>query len=141
MIPTYIVDDVHSDRYIARRRLQKSGAFAPLTEATDGMDFLARFFDPAAPRDADQPALILMDINMPQLDGFETLEALKARLAEGDAPGGQPPVVAMFSSSDNERDIRRSAETGVVEHYFTKPIDDEAIAIILDTFRSRGLPL
>ncbi|QPM90033.1 response regulator [Pseudooceanicola algae] len=136
MIPTYIVDDVGSDRYIARRRLQKAGRFAPLNEATDGLNFLATFFsDDSLPTDSGIPPLILMDINMPELNGFETLNAMKIRLSKGTSAR---PVVAMFSSSDNERDIQRSAATGVVEHYFTKPINDEAIQTILETFRARG---
>lgn len=137
MINTFIVDDVQSDRYIARRRLQKSGCFTPIDEAVDGLDFLQKYFDhdTGAQRPHVIPSLILMDINMPELNGFETLDELKRRLPE-DAQDYQ--IVAMFSSSDNDRDIARSVTTGMVEHFFTKPIDDFAISEILKTYQARG---
>ncbi|WP_010142448.1 response regulator [Oceanicola sp. S124] len=137
MIPTYIVDDVESDRYIARRRLAKSGHFSPVEESADGAEFLRRYFshdrmDQPLPA---LPELILLDINMPELDGFETIEELKRRRDEANSSG---QIVAMFSSSDNERDVERSQASGIVEHFFTKPINDSAIAEILETYRARG---
>lgn len=136
MIPTFIVDDVESDRYIARRRLVKSGAFSPLQEASDGTDFLRQYFDTSreAPPADSPPLLILMDINMPELDGFETISELKRR----HGAQGVREIVALFSSSDNERDLERSSATGLVEHFFTKPISDSAIATILSTYRDKG---
>lgn len=135
MIPTYIVDDVESDRYIARRRLAKSGHFSPVDEASDGSEFLRRYFSDDRRAAHALPELILLDINMPELDGFETIEELKRRR---DANPGAEQIVALFSSSDNERDVERSQASGIVEHFFTKPINDSAIAEILDTYRTRG---
>ncbi|PJE31036.1 Response regulator receiver domain-containing protein [Pseudooceanicola antarcticus] len=135
MIPTYIVDDVDSDRYIARRRLAKSGHFGPVDEAADGAEFLRRYFSESPHATAGLPRLILLDINMPELDGFETIAELKRRCGHGETP---KQIVAMFSSSDNERDLERSQSSGMVEHFFTKPIDDSAIAEILETYRERG---
>ncbi|MBR9763520.1 MAG: response regulator [Rhodobacteraceae bacterium] len=137
MIPTYIVDDVESDRYIARRRLAKSGHFSPVAEASDGAEFLRSYFsdDRRQAATPSLPELILLDINMPELNGFETIEELKRRRDEARSTG---QIVALFSSSDNERDVERSQASGIVEHFFTKPIDDSAIAEILETYRARG---
>lgn len=137
MIPTFVVDDVASDRYIARRRLTKNGHFHPIRESADGTEFLERFFatDRPTPDKDTPPELILLDINMPELDGFETIEELKRRRSAADA---DKQVVALFSSSDNERDQERSQLSGVVEHFFTKPISDAAIEEILETYRARG---
>lgn len=137
MIPTYIVDDVASDRYIARRRLTKAGGFDPIVEATDGVEFLDVFFSPtrARPSPDTSPELILLDINMPELDGFETLAELKRRRSP---EGAARQIVALFSSSDNERDKVRSRDSGIVEFFFTKPISDTAIEAILETYRTRG---
>ncbi len=135
MIPTFIVDDVQSDRYIASRRLKKAGVFGPLHEASGGREFLEHYLASASDGQATLPALILMDINMPELNGFETLEEMERCLPEG-AKGQQ--VVVLFSSSDNERDIERARQSGIVAHFFTKPINDASLGAILDGYRARG---
>lgn len=61
-----------------------------------------------------QPALILLDINMPELDGFEVLERLKSDLETADIP------IVVVSGRDDFNDIARGLALGAAD-YITKP--------------------
>lgn len=129
-IPIVVVDDTGSDRYIARRRLSRHARFDPVLEVETGERFLSAFFQPPVSEQvAGRRAVILMDINMPRLDGFETIEALQDRVA---ADGGPDSIVIlMFTSSDNPEDRRRAAELPMVKGYIVKPLDDAGVAQIV----------
>lgn len=60
-------------------------------------------------------SLLLLDLNMPELSGWEFLDQLSRQ------SGKKPPVVILSSSSDPE-DIRRSGEFEMVRGYWTKPL-------------------
>jgi CheY-like chemotaxis protein len=63
------------------------------------------------------PALILLDLNLPKLDGFEVLRAIRA-----DARLRAIPVVVVSSSSDG-RQVRQAYELGA-NAYMVKPLND-----------------
>ena len=60
-------------------------------------------------------SLLLLDLNMPELSGWEFLDQLARH------PGKKPPVVILSSSSDPD-DLRRSKEFDMVRGYWTKPL-------------------
>lgn len=66
------------------------------------------------------PALILMDIRMPGISGFQACEALKKNPRTKDTP------VIIISALSDEADIDRAKKMGVAD-YFTKPIDIEKL--------------
>jgi DNA-binding NarL/FixJ family response regulator len=88
-----IVDDHHSFRVLARRMLEAAG-YDVVGEAVDGASALA-----AAAR--LRPQLVLLDIQLPDVDGF----AVSERLAITD----RPPVVVLISSRDKSAYRRRLA--------------------------------
>jgi CheY-like chemotaxis protein len=121
MINAYIVDDREVDRYTARRRLSKTGRFNALYEADSGPVFLSQLYKGSDTPDISKPGpLVLMDISMPIMDGFETVEALKAKMVEEGWPS--TVVVVMVTSSSAPKDKARAAELGIVRGYFEKPI-------------------
>lgn len=61
-----------------------------------------------------QPALMLIDVNMPELNGFEVLRRLKA------TPGLQAIPVIMLTASGSSQDIAEALEIGAAD-YLTKP--------------------
>mgnify|MGYP001605969276 CR=1 FL=1 len=131
MTPTaYIVDDSEVDRYTARRRLTKSQRFDPVLEAADGLGFVDLFLAREAVGAEPKP-LVLMDINMPQLDGFATLRALRQRLA--DLGQGWPLIAVILTSSDAEEDRQRAQDDATVADYMTKPITKEDVERLLRT--------
>ena len=120
-----IVDDDATDRYIARRILSRDERFHDVQEFDTGDTFLESFEDGInAQSIADQTFLILMDINMPGRNGFETVEELQKRM-----PGhlaSQSMVVMMFTSSNNPDDRARAEALAAVKGYILKPLDKDS---------------
>ena len=76
------------------------------------------------------PCLILLDINMPVLNGLETLKILRQ------SKGLEHIPVIMFSTSSNERFVRESLELGAVD-YVTKPINFNSLKQVTSQFVAR----
>jgi chemosensory pili system protein ChpA (sensor histidine kinase/response regulator) len=103
-----IVDDSLTVRKITSRLLQREG-FAVAT-AKDGLDALERI--------AEQiPDIILLDIEMPRMDGFEFTKALKA-----DQRNAHIPII-MITSRTAEKHRNRARELGV-DLYLGKPYQE-----------------
>ena len=128
-IKVIIVDDSDADRYIVRRQLGKAGGFSNITERVTGEDFLSQLYTPPLPVQSENPpALVLMDINMPGLNGFETIEEMQQHIAAGEGPGDI--IVMMYSSSNSRTDKSRAADLDMVKGYICKPLTQESIADI-----------
>ncbi len=114
-----VVDDSDVDLLFARIMLERSGAVRQLLtfeSAPAALDFLAG----AQGRAVD---LILLDIHMPGMNGFEFLR----RHEQDCAARGQPAVpVVMLSSSPDPADRARAAQYRCVRDYLVKPLDAEA---------------
>ncbi|MEM7213544.1 MAG: response regulator [Pseudomonadota bacterium] len=129
------MDDQDVDRYIVKRRLSRSEGFGEVMEAPTGDDFLKDFFNgDGSKKVASLPLLVLMDINMPGRNGFETVEELQKRMAEGRGP--ESVVIMMFTTSDNPADRERALQLDSVKGYIVKPLDDDGIQRIRDLYYS-----
>ena len=102
-----VVDDVEDNREVLRRRLARDGYLADTAE--NGRRALERIrseiFD-----------LVLLDVLMPELDGYETLKQIKSDQATRDIP------VIMISALDDLASVVRCIENGA-EDYLPKPFD------------------
>lgn len=78
-----------------------------VTLAQDGEDALYR-------ADSDLPDLVILDVSMPVLNGFEVLRTLKADRFHRDTP------VLMLTASRSETDVRRAVSHGAAD-FITKP--------------------
>lgn len=134
-IPVVVVDDEVADRYLVKRRLTKIEEFGELIEISSGDKFLEQFFNgmPLSHID-DAPLLVLMDINMPGRDGFQTIKEVQRRVAEGQGPISI--IVMMFTSSSDVRDQERADELNIIKGYISKPLDSDGISYILDIYKS-----
>jgi diguanylate cyclase (GGDEF)-like protein/PAS domain S-box-containing protein len=103
-----IVDDDELNRYTLARRLTRDG-FANLGMAANGIEALAALRQ-------DKFDLILLDIMMPELDGFGVLEAMKADKALAGIP------VIVISANDDNAKFVRAIELGAMD-YLAKPFD------------------
>lgn len=111
MITCLVVDDSRVVRKVARRIVEDLGL--ECFEAEDGVEALKSCQE-------SMPNAILLDWNMPNMNGLEFLKALRA-----EANGGEPKVV--FCTTENDMSyIQRALEAGANE-YIMKPFDSDII--------------
>lgn len=115
-----LVDDDEVDTLRLQRAFCVRGVRHPIITASTGVEALARLEEQGRP-----PAFVLLDLNMPEMDGFELLAELRDQAIRKSVP-----VVVLTTSAD-PRDIRRSYELGVAG-YFVKPITGEEFMGVVD---------
>jgi Response regulator containing a CheY-like receiver domain and a GGDEF domain len=104
-----VVDDSRVIRMVARKILQEMQF--QVREAADGQEALARCCE-------EMPDAVLLDWNMPVMDGIEFLAALRQ------VPNGDGPVVIFCTTENDASQIQRALEQGASE-YIMKPFDSE----------------
>lgn len=112
-IPVLLVDDSEPDRLYTSIVLNRTGLPVDVQEFESARDALAAI--QAAPGLA---AIILLDINMPGMDGFAFLDAYE-QLPEANRGN---TVVVMLSSSPLDADRQRALAHAVVKDYVVKPL-------------------
>ncbi len=110
--PVLLVEDDSIDAMTVRRALRELEAPNPLHHVTDGEQALAFLRDPAKPR----PGLILLDINMPRMNGLEFLNH-----AKNDPTLCSIPVVVLTTSQEDTD--RFNSFSKHVAGYMVKPVD------------------
>ena len=119
--PILLVEDSPQDVELtlaALAKCQLANEIVVARDGAEGLDFLHRR-GPYADRAAGDPAVVLLDLKLPKLDGLEVLQQVKQ-----DAMLRHIPVV-MLTSSKEERDLVRSYELGV-NAFVVKPVEFKA---------------
>lgn len=122
-----LADDDEDDRLLARDALAESRLANELRLVGDGVELLEYLRREGAYADAEaspRPGVILLDLNMPRMDGREALEAIKA-----DPDLRRIPVVVM-TTSQAEEDVVRSYELGA-SSFITKPITFDGLVAVM----------
>ena len=81
--------------------------------ATNGLEALAKV-------EQDRPDLVLLDIMMPKMSGFEVCKRLKSD------PNTRDIIVVMVTALNETSDVERAAECGT-DDYLSKPVDKQAL--------------
>ncbi len=109
MFTVVIVDDSEDDRLLTQLALEEAKLAVTIVQAVDGEDGLAKIR-------AHKPDLVLLDINMPRMDGMELLATMRANGMARSIP------VVIMSTSQADADVLRSYTVGA-SAYVTKPLD------------------
>ncbi len=115
-----IVDDNPGDVELTTLVFERTGRYPHVFSAPHGEAVVALFEGDHAAHAAHPgvfpPDLVLLDINMPRMSGFDVLEAFEAR----PALVGDTQVIVMHTSSTDPADRERAARLGVTE-FLVKP--------------------
>jgi two-component system, response regulator len=117
--PILLVEDNDDDVQLTQRALAKNNIVNELVVMHDGLEAITYLEQAvAAPGDRTHrlPALILLDLKLPKLDGLEVLKRLRAH------PLLKRQLVVMLTSSKEEQDILCSYDLGA-NSYIHKPVD------------------
>ena len=115
-----LAEDDEGHAHLVRRNLVRAGIANEIVHVTDGqqaLDFVRRE-GRFAGRRTHGPLLLVLDINMPRVDGVEVLAQVKA--LDG---ASQIPVI-MLTTTDDPREIERCYQLGC-SVYITKPVEYE----------------
>jgi CheY-like chemotaxis protein len=116
-----LVDDDKIFNYLTKLTLKEHGITCIIDEALDGQEALEYIAN------ADElPDIILLDINMPRIDGFEFLKEY-----ERQDRGREHCRIYMFTSSERAEDRANAMANRFVKGYFDKPLSVEAIESII----------
>jgi CheY-like chemotaxis protein len=126
-----LAEDDEGHAFLVQQNLQEGGLSNRIVHVLNGHDALDYIHcrGSFSRRHPNGPLLLLLDINMPLLDGVEVLRTLKA-----DPATAQIPII-MLTTTDDPREVKRCYELGC-SSYVTKPVEYERF---VEAIRRLGL--
>jgi len=128
-VQVLVVDDSDINLEVARRLLERDGAI--VLTATNGREALERLR-----AEPDRFDAVLMDVQMPEMDGYEASALIRSELGLG-----RLPILALTAGALGEE--RRRAEAAGMDEFLTKPLDPQSLvrALRRAVEAARGQPL
>jgi CheY-like chemotaxis protein len=124
-----MIEDDEGHARLIEKNIRRAGINNAIKHFADGGSAIEFMFnDPAGPA-KNGPAMVLLDLNLPDMSGTDILERIK-----GDPALHRTPVVVL-TTTDDKREIDRCYDLGC-NVYITKPVDYESFA---DAIRQLGL--
>jgi CheY-like chemotaxis protein len=130
-----LIDDDHIATFLTESLLKKLTAGEEILIYKNGADALT-FLKTCLKETKESPQMILLDINMPVLNGYEFLTAFKSMAFKNHAD----VQIVVLTTSTNSRDIEKMRIYGVT-HYINKPLNQEKLQQILEShplFEKKG---
>ena len=125
-----MADDDEDDRYDTKLALEDANVANEFRTVEDGeelLDYLYRRGKYADPKDSPRPGVILLDLNMPRVDGRKALETIKS-----DPDLRKIPVVILTTSKADE-DVLRTMDLGA-NSFIQKPVSFDRLVEIMKSF-------
>ena len=122
-----VAEDDSTDAFLLKRTFAKAGTVATLHFVRDGQEAVDYLSGEGSFADRDQhpiPNLLLSDLKMPRLDGFQVLDWLRRQ------PGLKRLPVVILSSSNEPGDVNRAYDLGV-NSYLVKPHSAERLSALV----------
>jgi len=123
-ISVMLVDDNPDDNFFHQREIKQNNPGNIVLTMNSGVNALEYL---KSTGQGQHPDLILLDINMPGMNGWEFLEEFK-RL---DKKGGKQPIIIMLTTSENPDDAAKTEGLAFVADYISKPLTEEIMGMII----------
>ena len=120
-----LIDDDFDDNVFNKIIIRKMDITETVDEASDGVEALEHLKARSTP-----PELIFLDINMPRMNGWESLEQYK----DLDPKQKAKTIIVMLTTSANPDEIKKAQEIEEVSGFKTKPLSKEMLTGILQQF-------
>ena len=117
-----VVDDDENDQFICDYTIRKFDPSIRVLKALDGaeaLDMLHR----------ETPDAIILDINMPVMNGFEFLDRYATEFEV------HAPIVALLTSSRLGKDRERAMQYSFVKSYFEKPLQADHLRVLAELLK------
>ncbi len=133
-ISIVVVDDEEADRYLVKRAARKLDFDVNFIEYSAGDRFIEGIEEEevrlATFGETPPPILVLLDINMPRMSGFQVLQKLTSKFGDGSSV----MVVTMYTSSNHAEDRAGAKQYDLVKDYLVKPITSDALAGLVEKY-------
>ena len=125
-----VVDDDHAANFITKTVIDKTNCSEEILVALNGREALD-IVEKRCQKESAQPCpqLILLDVKMPVMDGFEFLRNFEKIPMEG----GQRPLVIMLSTSTNPKDLQLAQQFKIGE-FINKPLKVDQMERLLNKY-------
>lgn len=130
-----LVDDDPTTNYLNRKLLTQLGVANHVLTALNGQEALATVHTHCQPASATCPNLILLDVNMPLMNGFEFLAAYR----QLPVTQQQATVVVMLTTSLHPRDVARAQQLAITD-FLTKPLTAAKVQELMQAHFATTLP-
>ena len=123
-----VIDDDDINIFIIRKIVEKTGVNISMVAKSNGqqaIDYLVETIDKNEPL----PELVLIDINMPVMNGWEFIEAYQKLDVQSDVD------LYILSSSVYENDIEKTKSYASVKGFISKPLSMERLTELISPFR------
>ena len=120
-----VADDDSNDIFLLKRAFLKAGVDVHMEFVRDGEQVIRYLKTGDRREETPMPELLLLDLKMPRVNGFEVLEWIRHQ------PGLRRLLIIVLTSSDEPRDINRAYDLGA-NSYLVKPCSIERLAGIAE---------
>ncbi|MBD2445586.1 response regulator [Nostoc sp. FACHB-152] len=128
--PLLVVEDSNEDFKMLQRLMRRMAVQNPIYRCTNGdevLDFLYQEESSQNPNGTPKPSVILLDLNLPGIDGRDILERLKQDICFKKIP------IVVFTTSSNPKDIEFCYQKGA-NGYLVKPMDAQELQKTVQAF-------
>ncbi|MBD2355978.1 response regulator [Tolypothrix sp. FACHB-123] len=128
--PLLVVEDSNEDFRMLQRLMRRMAVKNPIYRCTNGdevLDLLYQNSRSENPQKTLRPSVILLDLNLPGIDGRDILERLKQDISLREIP------IVVFTTSSNPRDIEFCYQKGA-NGYLVKPMDAQELQKTIQAF-------
>ena len=126
-----LVEDLENDILLVKKAFERAGLRNPMYVVHDGAEAVSYLSGSGKYANRDEhplPDLILLDLKMPKMDGFEVLQWLRKRSGIRSIP------VVVLTTSDAIRDVNRAYELGA-NSFLVKPFEFENLEALVKVVR------